>query len=202
MLGLIQEDNMRKVFLVLLFGLSLLASNTWAVDSYKMDPAHTMLGFTAKHMMVSNVNGSFDKFSGQVIYDPKDLANSKIDLTIEVSSINTRNEKRDAHLKSADFFDAANFPTITFVSKKITATEITGDLTIKGVTKEISIPATIDGPVKGMMGDVIGINATFTLNRQDYGLNWNKTLDQGGLAVGNDVTVNISIEADKQEAAK
>src|SRR5262249_27559382 len=99
-------------------------------------------------------------------------------------------------LKSADFFDAAQFPTITFVSKKVTATEIVGDLTMKGVTKEVTIPATISGPVKTPMGGtVIGVNAEFTVNRQDYGIKWNKVMDQGGLAVSDNVKVNVSFEA-------
>ena len=190
---------MRKVFLALVLTLGFAVSSAFAADSYKIDPAHTNLGFSVKHMMVSHVSGSFDKFEGQIMFDPNDLASSKIDVTIQAASINTRNEKRDTHLRSVDFFDADKFPTIMFVSKIITPTEIVGDLTIKGVTKEVSIPATIEGPVKGMMGFVIGVNGALTVNRQDYGLNWNKTLDQGGLAVANDVRINISVEADKQE---
>jgi len=175
-------------------------SQAMAADAYKIDPAHSTIGFAVKHMMVSNTNGAFDKYDGAIEYNPADLANSKISVTIAVDSINTRNEKRDGHLKSPDFFDAAKFPSITFVSKKITPATITGDLTIKGVTKEVVIPAIIAGPVKGMMGDAIGINATFTINRQDYGVTWNKTLDQGGVAVGNDVVINVSIEANKAES--
>jgi len=190
---------MRKLILGVLMVLGLISSPVWALDSYKADAVHSNLSFSVKHMMVSNVIGGFDQYDAQVVFDPKDLVNSKINVTIQVASINTRNDKRDGHLKSPDFFDAAKFPTISFVSKKITATEIVGDLTIKGVTKEVAIAATITGPVKGMMGkDIIGINGAFTLNRQDYGVNWNKALDQGGLAVSNDVAVNFSLEADKQ----
>ncbi len=191
---------MRKIFLSLLFTVGLLGS-VWAADTYKIDASHTTLGFSAKHMMISNVSGQFNKFEGQISYDPKDLANSKIDVTIDTGSIDTRNEKRDEHLRSADFFDAAKFPTITFVSKKITPTEIVGDLTMRGVTKEVTIPATIAGPVKTPMGMAIGITGSFTLNRQDYGISFNKVLDQGGLAVSNDIVVNISAEAGKQEVA-
>ncbi|MBF0489699.1 MAG: YceI family protein [Candidatus Omnitrophica bacterium] len=189
---------MRKEILGLVLALGCVSTVVLAADSYKIDLVHSNVSFSVKHMMVSNVSGSFEKYDGQIMFDDKDLASSKVSVTIDPSSINTRNEKRDGHLKSPDFFDAVKFPAITFVSKKITATNMIGDLTIKGVTKEITVPATISGPVKGMMGsDVIGINATFTLNRQDYGITWNKTLDQGGLAVSNDVLVNISIEADK-----
>ena len=191
---------MRKVLLALLFTVGLIANTGWAADTYKIDDAHTTSGFSAKHMMISNVGGQFDKFDGEVVFDPKDLANSKINVTIDVLSIDTRNEKRDEHLRSADFFDAAQFPTITFVSKKITLTEIVGDLTMKGVTKEVTIPATIAGPIKSPMGIAIGITGTFTLNRQDYGVSFNKVLDQGGVAVSNDIVVNISVEAIKKEA--
>jgi polyisoprenoid-binding protein YceI len=194
---------MRKVILGLFMILGVVSTSVFAADTYKIDPVHSNINFTVKHMMVSNVTGQFDKYDGVVMYDPKDLANSKVDVTIQADSINTRNDKRDGHLKSPDFFDTAKFPTITFVSKKITPTEIVGDLTMKGVTKEVTIPATVTGPVKGAMGgDVIGVNGTFTLNRQDYGISYNKTLDQGGLALSNDVTITIGIEADKQEAEK
>jgi polyisoprenoid-binding protein YceI len=187
---------MRKVILGLFIALSFVSTSVFAAD-YKIDPVHSNVGFSVKHMMVSNVIGEFNQYEGTIKYDPTDLANSKIYVVILAPSINTRNEKRDTHLRSPDFFDVMKFPSITFMSKKITATDITGDLTIKDVTKEVTVPLTIAGPVKGMQGnDIIGINATFTLNRQDYGLNWNKTLDQGGLAVSNDVIVNVSIEAD------
>lgn len=186
----------RILGLILAVGLS--STSVFAANVYKIDPVHSSIAFSVKHMMVSNVPGQFDQYEGQAIYDPKDLSASKVEVTIQASSIDTHNEKRDGHLKSPDFFDAAKFPTITFISKKITPTEITGDLTMKGVTKEITIPATITGPVKGMMGNLIGISGTFTLNRQDYGISYNKVLDQGGLAVSNDVVVNFSFEADEE----
>lgn len=170
-----------------------------ATNTYTIDPAHTTFGFTVKHMMISQVPGNFDKFEGQIVYSPTDLANSKANVTIQVASINTRNDQRDGHLKSPDFFDAAKFPVITFVSTKFTPEAITGNLTMKGTTKEVTIPVTISGPVKTMMGGTaIGITGSVTVNRQDYGINWNKTLDQGGLAVSNDVVVNVSIEADQK----
>ena len=187
----------QKIQMLAMFIVLLTTSIVFAADTYTIDPAHTSFSFTVKHMMISNVPGEFDKFSGQIMYSPTDLANSSANVTIDVSSINTRIDKRDAHLKSPDFFDAAQFPTITFVSTKFTSTAIIGNLTMKGVTKEVTIPVTISGPVKTMMGgEAIGITGSTTINRQDYGINWNKTLDQGGLAVSNDVTINISIEAD------
>ncbi len=188
---------MKKLALVAV-GL-LMAGRVFAADAYKIDSAHSNIGFSIKHMMVSNTTGQFGKFDGTIAYSPEDLAGSKVSVTIPVASINTANEQRDGHLKSPDFFDAAKFPEITFVSKSIAKDSITGDLTIKGVTKAVTIPVTIDGPVKGMMGkDVIGINGTFKLNRQDYGLTWNKTLDQGGVAIADEVNVTVSIEAGKE----
>ena len=187
----------QKVQALIMFVALLTSSVVFAADTYTIDPNHTSFSFTVKHMMISNVPGEFDKFDGQVIYSPTDLSNSKANITIDVASINTRIDKRDAHLKSPDFFDAAQFPTITFVSTKFTPTAITGNLTMKGVTKEITIPVTISGPVKTMMGgQAIGITGSVTINRQDYGVNWNKVLDQGGVAVSNDVAISISIEAD------
>ncbi len=194
-----QGGCMNKVSFALLFTVGLLVNSAFAADSYKIDPAHTTFGFTAKHMMISNVSGQFDKYDGTIVYDPKDLVNSQINVTIDASSIDTRNAKRDDHLRSGDFFETEKYPTMTFVSKRITASEIVGDLTMKGVTKEVSIPATIAGPIKTPMGNAIGITGTFTLNRQDYGVSFNKVLDQGGMAVSNDIVVTISAEATKAE---
>jgi polyisoprenoid-binding protein YceI len=191
-----KEREMKKLFLSFVFAISLATASAFAADTYKIDGAHSSVAFSVKHMMLSHTHGQFDKLDGMIMYDPKDLVNSKIDVTIDATSIDTHNDKRDGHLKSEDFLDAAKFPTITFVSKKITDSEIVGDLTIKGVTKEVSIPATITGPVKGMGGNnVIAINGAFVLNRQDFGVKWNKSLDQGGVAVSDEVNVDISVEA-------
>jgi len=183
---------------LVMFAALLTISVVFAADTYTIDPNHTSFTFTVKHMMISNVPGEFDKFDGQITYSPADLANSKANVTIDVSSINTRIEKRDTHLKSTDFFDAAKFPTITFVSTKFTPGAITGNLTMKGVTKEVTIPVTISGPVDEMGHQAIGITGSVTVNRQDYGINWNKALDKGGWAVSNDVAIAISIEADQK----
>ena len=188
----------QKVQALVMFAALLTTSVVFAADTYTIDPMHTSFDFTVRHMMISNVPGNFDKFSGTIAYSPTDLANAKADITIDVASINTHIDKRDAHLKSPDFFDAAKFPSITFVSTKFTPTAITGNLTMKGVTKEVTIPVTISGPVNEMGHQAIGITGSVTVNRQDYGINWNKTLDQGGLAVSNDVAITISIEADQK----
>src|SRR5476651_2616224 len=120
----------QKIQVLMMFVALLTTSVVFAADTYTIDPVHTSFGFTVKHMMISNVPGEFDKFAGTITYSPTDLANSKADVTIDVSSINTRIDKRDAHLKSPDFFDAAKFPTINFVGTKFTPTAITGNLTI------------------------------------------------------------------------
>src|SRR5665213_2420290 len=188
----------QKVQGLIMFVALVTTSVVFAADTYTIDPNHTSFTFVVKHMMISNVPGEFDKFDGQIIYSPTDLANSKANITIDVSSINTHIAKRDAHLNSPDFFDSAKFPKITFVSTKFTPTAITGNLTMKGVTKEVTIPVTISGPVDMMGHQAIGITGSVIINRQDYGINWNKTLDQGGLAVSNDVVITISIEADQK----
>jgi polyisoprenoid-binding protein YceI len=189
----------RRIQILALFALLSTTTAVFAADTFTIDPVHSSFAFTVKHMMISNVPGEFDKFSGQVIYSPTDLAASSANVTIDTASINTRNDKRDAHLKSPDFFDAAKFPSITFVSTKFTSTSIIGNLTMKGVTKEVTIPVTIAGPVKTMKGgQSIGITGSLVVNRQDYGINWNKALDQGGWAVSNDVNITVSIEADEK----
>ncbi len=174
-----------------------------AADEYAIDKTHSTFGFSVTHLMVSKVPGQFNEYDGKVIFDANDLAASKIDVTIQTASINTNVEKRDAHLKTVDFFDAEKFSTITFVSKAIAKEgdqyKVTGDLTLKGVTKEIAFPVTIAGPVKSPKGDaVIGIEASFKINRQDYGITWNKALDNGGFMVSDEVNVNISVEAHKK----
>jgi polyisoprenoid-binding protein YceI len=189
---------MNKLLLSGIFALLIGISPAFSADVYKLDPAHSNVGFTVRHMMISTITGQFDKIEGTVAYDPNDLANSKVNITIDASSVDTHNEKRDGHLKTADFLDVATFPAITFVSKKVTPTQIVGDLTLHGVTKEVTIPVTFSGPVATMgKTQAIGVEGSFILNRQDYGVKWNKDLDKGGVTVSNDVNVKFSIEADK-----
>lgn len=190
-------------FFVFAVGVLLVGRVYAAAEVYKVDAGHSSVGFSTKHLMVSTVNGSFDEYEGAITYDPADPKAFKADLTIQAKSIDTNQEKRDAHLRNADFLDADKFPTITFVSKSLSGGEgsytLTGDLTIKGVTKEISFPVTVSGPVQSPMGGaVIGLDANFTINRQDYGVSWSKAMDNGGLVVSNDVAVKISLEAVKK----
>src|SRR5215469_10646341 len=158
------------------------AASTWDID-----PNHTESSFVVKHLMVSNVRGQFGKTTGTILQDDKDITKSKADITIDATTINTRVEKRDAHLKSPDFFDVQKFPTITFKSTKMTKGEgantlkVEGDLTIHGVTKPVvvNVEYTPDTPAGGKM--VKGITATTKVNRKDFGLNWNRTIEAGGV---------------------
>ncbi|HLD88358.1 MAG TPA: YceI family protein [Candidatus Omnitrophota bacterium] len=178
-----------------------LAEGAWAADTYTIDTAHSTMGFSARHMMVSTVIGAFDDYQGAITYDPADPAAFKADVTIQAKSINTRVAKRDDHLRGAEFFDVEKHPVITFTTVKLDKQDgravLTGSLTMKGVAKEVSIPVMISGPVQGMGSSIIGLSGSFTLNRQDYGINWNQALDNGGLAVSDEVKVDINIEAHK-----
>lgn len=169
--------------------------------TYELDPAHTAVHFSVRHMMVSNVRGEFGKTSGKVIFDPASPANSTVEATIDVSTISTRDEQRDGHLKSADFLDVEKFPSITFRSTKVEAGEgggkVTGDLTIHGVTREITLE--VEGPTaeaKDPWGNQrIGASATAKLSRKDFGLVWNASLETGGVLVGDEVKITIDVEA-------
>ena len=169
---------------------------------WEIDPAHTSAQFAIRHLMVSTVRGDFRKVSGKVNLDDQDVTKSTVDATIDVASIDTGIAKRDDHLRSPDFFDVAKYPTMTFKSKKIQKGsgdgnyKITGDLTLRGVTKEVVLD--FEGnlkPVKSPQGKtLIGGMATTKINRKDFGLTWNAALETGGVAVGEDVTITIDIE--------
>ena len=192
----------------LLYACALLAAplGTARASEWALDPAHTSVQFSVRHMMVSTVRGEFTKVSGTAKADDADPARSTIEVTIEAGSIDTRDAKRDAHLRSPDFFDVEKFPALQFRSTKIEAAEpdaykLTGDLTIHGVTK----PITLDVPapsaaVKTPFGTTIrGVSAAGKLNRKDFGLTWNKALEAGGLLVGEDVQIQIDAEFVKKE---
>ncbi len=179
------------------------ASVASTASTYQIDPAHSSIGFSVKHLMVSTTPGNFTDFSGTINFDKETAAESSIEVAIKSASINTNLPKRDDHLRSADFFDAEKYPEITFKSIKITGESgnytITAELTMHGVSKEISVPVSIAGPVTSPFGDeVIGISGEFALNRQDYGVKWNKTMDAGGVVVSDEVKVTVNIEAHKK----
>ena len=176
--------------------------------TYEVDQAHSAAHFTVKHMMVANVRGDFGKVSGTVNVDEKDITKSSVDVVIDASSIDTRNASRDGHLKSADFFDVANHPNLTFKSTKVEKDgegklKVTGNLTIRNVTKSVVLD--VEGPsaeLKGLDGSMrVGATATTKINRKDFGLNWNKALESGGVLVGDEVQVSLDFEGVRKQAA-
>lgn len=185
----------------LLFSAALVAASAlYAADTYTIDNTHSSVGFAVKHLMVTNTKGQFKDYTGTIQYDAKDIAKSSVEVTIQAASIDTANTDRDNHLRGGDFFDAAKFPEITFKSTKILKQglgyEALGKLTIKGVTKDVKIPFTLSGPVKDPWGNTkLGIEGGLVINRQDYGVTWSKTLDNGNLVVANDVKIELVIEA-------
>jgi len=183
---------------------TLLVASAASADSaeWAIDASHSHVGFSVSHLVVSKVNGRFKDVSGKVTLDEKDLTKSGVDVLIKVNSINTDDEKRDAHLKSADFFDAAKFPEIKFHSTKIARAgqgfKVTGDLTIRDKSKSVTLDGTLSKPIKSPWGkDVRGAEFKGKINRGDFGLSWNKTLDGGGVVVGDLVTLDIAIEINK-----
>jgi polyisoprenoid-binding protein YceI len=186
-----------------IFALTALSSahaTTWEID-----PVHTSVQFSVRHMTITNVRGEFTKVSGKILSEGKDPGRIRIEAMIDASSIDTRAPKRDKHLKSADFFDVEHYPTIVFKSKKAEPAapgkwKLIGDLTIRGVTKEVILD--VEGPseeVKDPKGNIrIGAHATTTINRKDFGLKWNMMLEGGGVLVGDNVAVAIDVEAVRQ----
>ncbi len=171
-----------------------------AQHAYNIDPTHSSAQFSATHMMISNVHGEFQKVSGSVFFDPAKPENDKIDATVDTTTVSTRDEKRDGHLKSPDFFDVAKYPTLTFKSSGASVENgrllVKGDLTLHGITKPVTLA--VDGPsaeIKDPYGMMrVGASATTKINRKDFGLVWNKTLDGGGVMVGDDVPISIDVE--------
>ena len=173
-------------------------------DTWQIDSSHTSVEFTVRHMMISNVKGQFQKTTGTITANGNDPASAKIDVTIDASSVDTRVERRDAHLKSPDFLDVAKFPTITFKSTKVEAAgpnkwTMTGDLTIHGVTRPVVLDVEGSGPPIQVMGHTrAGASATTKIKRSDFGLTWNKALETGGVLVGDDIAISIDLEAVKE----
>lgn len=176
-------------------------------EKFNIDNNHSVAGFQVRHFF-SKVPGRFNEMSGTIMYDAKDLSKSSVEVTIPAATINTQNERRDGHLKSADFFDVEKNPTITFKSTKVvpgkTADkfQVLGDLTMRGVTKPVTLEVTQLGVGLMGRGTVGGWEATTVVNRKDFGINWNRTLDQGGTLLGDDVTITLAIEANKDEPKK
>ena len=185
---------------------ALAASPALAADTYTFDKAHTTVLFQVRHI-VTNVTGKFKEFEGTIQIDKANPAASTVDFTIQAASIDTNEPKRDEHLRSADFFDVANNPKLTFKSTSVKpagkdAYLVAGDLTMRGVTKPVSLNVTYLGEGKDPWGnEKVGFDVAGTLNRKDFNINWNKTLDAGGVLVADEVKVQIAVEANKAKPA-
>lgn len=175
-------------------------TTTWTVD-----PMHAEVGFAVKHLMISTVRGRFGAVEGTVVVNEADPSQSRIDVTIDVTSIDTRQEMRDNHLRSADFFDAENHPKMTFVSKKFIGDltdefKVVGDLTIRGNTREVTLDVTPTGRGNDPWGNErAGFEAKAKISRKDFGLEWNQALETGGVVVGDEVKISIDVELIKQK---
>ena len=175
--------------------------------SWQIDPAHTTIQFSARHMMITNVRGQFDRFSGTVEFDEDNPAATTVDVQIEAASINTRNADRDAHLKSADFLNAEKYPYLRFQSKRVerldeTHARLSGDLTIRDVTREVALEVEYVGRAQSPWGTLsVGFAASATINRKDWGLTWNQALETGGVLVGDEVKISVEVELVQQAKA-
>jgi len=192
---------MRRRMILVAAVLCIVAPGLLHAAPWELDPPNTGVQFKVRHLMIASVRGGFEKVTGKIVYDEADVTKSTADITIDAASINTRVAKRDEHLRSPDFLDAAKFPAISFTSKRIEKTgtgtlKMTGDLTIRGVTKEVVL--TVEGPtpaIKDLQGNArVGGQATAKISRKDFGLVWNQTLETGGVAVGDEVEITIDVE--------
>mgnify|MGYP000868633067 FL=1 len=176
---------------------------TWTIDT-----AHSEINFTVRHMMISNVRGQFERFTGTVDFVEENPAQSSVDVQIEAASINTREEKRDAHLRSNDFLAADQYPYLTFKSKRVevvdeTRGKIYGDLTIRGVTKPVVLDVEYSGMAKSPWGTMsAGFSANTKISRKEWGLEWNAALETGGVLVGDEIKINIELEIVQQPEAE
>jgi polyisoprenoid-binding protein YceI len=170
---------------------------------YNIDPAHSIIGFSIRHLEINWIEGRFKDFKGTIRYDESDITKSSVEFTAKIESIDTGVEARDKHLRTADFFDAAKYPDMTFKSTRIERKGkdnyvLYGDFALKGVTKQISFPFTITGAIKDPWGNTrFGINAKTKINRRDYGITYGNAMENGGLDVGNEVTIDLQLEAVK-----
>jgi polyisoprenoid-binding protein YceI len=181
--------------------MSALSTPQTATTTWNIDPVHSVAEFKVKHMMISNVKGQFTRVKGTLALDEADFTDSRVEASIEAASINTRDDQRDAHLKSADFFDVEKFPTLSFNSTRITRIAdgelaVAGDLTIHGVTRNVVF--TVEGPsapAKDPWGNARrGLSATTKINRKDFGLTWNAALETGGILVGDEVSITLDVQ--------
>jgi polyisoprenoid-binding protein YceI len=197
--------NMKRSLTALIAALVLIIPGFSVAATWQIDPDHSSIQFKIRHLTVSNVKGDFSKAKGVVTIDDKDIGELKVELVIDASSVNTSHAKRDDHLRGADFFDVVKYPTLTFVSKRVIKTDanrlkVIGDLTIRGVTREITVD--VEGPtaeVKDPGGNFRrGATGTTRINRKDFGMAWNRVLDTGGLVVSDEVDIYVEVELIKK----
>lgn len=175
--------------------LSVFVAGSLFAGTYNVDASHSHVGFKVKHMMISNVKGQFDTFNGSIEYDEASNTFKGIKGTVETASINTANEKRDNHLRSADLFDAQKYPQITYTLNKVEGDKAYGTLNIKGVSKEVVMELENNGAIKDPWGNQrVGLALSGKINRKDFGVSWNQVLEAGGVAVGEEVKLEIELE--------
>lgn len=176
--------------------------------SWQIDSSHSHINFTARHMMISKVRGNFENFSGTINFDEENPSNTTVNVEVDLTSVNTRDEKRDGHLKSPDFFDVENYPSMKFVSTRVEQIDenngrLYGQLTIKDITKEVVLDVEYAGIAKSPWGtESAGFSATGSLNRKEWGLNWNQALETGGVLVGDKINMEIELELVKEAQAE
>jgi polyisoprenoid-binding protein YceI len=176
------------------------SATTTKTSTWQLDAAHSSVEFSVKHLMIATVKGSFTGIQGAISGDESDLSQAQLTVTIDAASVNTRNEQRDGHLRSADFFDVEKYPTITFAAKRISGDvtgdfKVTGDLTVHGVTREITLDGSFEGHAKDPWGKSrLVYTASGKIRRSDFGLTWNQALETGGVVVSDDVKINVEVQ--------
>jgi len=183
-----------------LFLSAVFATQLATAATYQVDTVHSEVGFTVKHLVLFDVSGVFTDYQAEIVADPDSKTIQSAKATIQTASVDTNEKKRDDHLRSADFFDTANHPEMTFVSKRVEGAgdhiTVYGDLTIRGMTKEVALKGSFRGAITDPWGNKrAGFSASTVINRHDYGLKWNQALEAGGYVVGDEVTINLNIEA-------
>jgi polyisoprenoid-binding protein YceI len=174
------------------------------VATYQIDPSHSEVEFSVKHLVITTTKGRFGSFSGEIVYDPANVAASSVQVTIDADSVDTRDAKRDEHLRSNDFFGAGDNPQLTFVSTRVepkgeNTFRVYGDLTIAGTTKEVVLDAEYNGTINNPWGQTVaGFSAKTEIDRKDYGITWNAALEGGGVLVSDNVKISLDVEAVRQ----
>lgn len=196
------RSSRTRVAAGLALGLTLASAARSATETFVFDKSHTLVGFRIRHWL-TKVDGRFREFEGHIWLDRANPADSRVDVTIQTASIDTANENRDKHLRSADFFEAEKYPVITFKSTKVTPRgkdlyDVTGDLSLHGVTKTMTVPVRHTGFLNLGKQEKAGFELTIPINRKEFGVVWNRTADSGGVMLGDDVDINVQVEANKE----